>query len=51
MLDQQAKFIHIENIKNFTLKLAVETDIGRREMLTQLLGEEMGKFPLTLERE
>ena len=41
MQDELEKFMHDENIKRFSIKLAVETDVDRRRMLTRLLTEEM----------
>jgi hypothetical protein len=45
MPDEQEKFIHTENVKNFTLKLTVETGVHEREVLTKLLAEEKAKLP------
>jgi hypothetical protein len=50
MPDEQEKFIHSENVKNFTLKLAVETRVQEREVLIKLLAEEMTKLPPSAKR-
>ena len=44
MPDEQEKFIHSENVKNFTQRLAAETDVHQREVLTKLLAEEIAKL-------
>jgi len=50
MPDEQEKFIHSENVKNFTLKLAGETGVQEREVLIKLLADEMTKLPPSAKR-
>jgi hypothetical protein len=41
MSDEQDKFIHSANIKNYSQRLTVETDVHQRDVLTKLLAEEI----------
>ena len=43
MLSELDMFVHSENIRSFTSKLADETYADRRQTLTKLLAEEMAR--------